>query len=358
MNQQILDIFYQNILPQASSKHMVSINGFLFDASFCLSNQMENIHDDNIPVIQIHNQERFDMALIQYTREMLSFLEEHPELQKYDYVYFEGNQESIIAASVLNVWFNATEEDFRNPEEFLEQRSRFLVNPIFKQECYQKHVGKVIDSKVPHHFEWNVDVWNPSGNETPYVFRSKMCTEDGDFLLLPNIGFGLDENKAYVYVIHHGKIGRELSPGGRKLNRILYQTNQDVYDDYPDENIKDVSVSSIVALTLFTSFLQDVSCDEMIVKGNFPIRNMAKMNNSRVSFEEFSRICNNTINKYYINFRRVAYHFPELEIVSYPYEIDNSMHILVPLSFSNSQDDYIHQVYDSANKVSVSKLKL
>ena len=52
----------------------VSIGGFLFNASFCLSSQIEDISDENIPVIQIHNQERFDKALIQYTENMISFL--------------------------------------------------------------------------------------------------------------------------------------------------------------------------------------------------------------------------------------------------------------------------------------------
>lgn len=347
MDQKILDAFYKEILPQANSKNMVSIGGFLFNASFCLSSQIEDISDENIPVIQIHNQERFDKALIQYTENMISFLQEYPELQKYDYVYFEGDINAIIESAVFNVWFNATEEDFRKPEEFLERRSRFLTDSISKQEYFKKYTSDVIEGKVPHHFETHVDVWNPSGNETPYVFRSKMCGEDGSILSLPNIGFGLDGGKAYVYVIHHGKVGTELSEGGRKLNRILYQTNQDVYDDYPDENIKDVSVSSIVALTLFASFLQDISCNEMIVKSNFPIRNMAKMNNSRVPHDEFVRICNNTINKYYRNFRRLSYHFPELEIMSHPYELDNSMHIQIPSTFSMDQGDYIHQVYDS-----------
>lgn len=347
MDQKILDAFYKKILPQANSKNMVSIGDFLFDASFCLSSQIEEINDENIPVIQIHNQEQFDKALINYAENMISFLQEYPELQKYDYVYFEGDTNAIIESAVFNVWFNATEEDFRNPEEFLERRSRFLTDSISKQEYFQKHTSDVIEGKIPHHFETSVDVWNPSGNETPYVFRSKMCGEDGTTLSLPNIGFGLDGDKAYIYVIHHRKIGTELSEGGRKLNRILYQANQDVYDDYPDENIKDVSVSSIVALTLFTSFLQDISCDEMIVKGNFPIRNMAKMNNSRVPFEEFVRICNNTMNKYYRNFGRLSYHFPELEIMSYPYEQDNSMHIHIPEFFSIDQDDYIHRIYNS-----------
>lgn len=281
---------------------------------------------------------------------MISFLEQYPELQKYDYVYFEGNIDAIIASSVLNVWFNATEEDFRNPEEFLEQRRRFLTDSISIQEYFKLHIGGVIDGKFPHHFETSVGVWNPSANETPYVFQSKMCGEDGSSLLLPNIDFGLDGDRAYVYVVHHKKVDPALSDGSKKLNRILYQTNQNVYDDDPYENIRDVSVSSIVALTLFASFLQEISCREMIVKSNFPIRNMAKMNNNRVSFEEFQRICNNTINKYYRNFNRLSYHFPELEIVSYPYDLDNSMHIQIPSSFSMDSEDYIHQVYNSVKK--------
>lgn len=57
MDQKILDAFYKEILPQANSKNMVSIGDFLFNASFCLSSQIEDISDENIPVIQIHNQE-------------------------------------------------------------------------------------------------------------------------------------------------------------------------------------------------------------------------------------------------------------------------------------------------------------
>lgn len=355
MQQKILDAFYKKILPQASSENKVCVGGFLFDASFCLSSQVEEISNENIPVIQIHNQDWFDKALIHYTENMISFLQQYPKLQKYDYVYFEGDIDSIVEAAVLNVWFNATEEDFRNPEVFLEQRSKFLNDEVLNQEYLKKRTSDIIDGKVPHYFETVVDVWNPSGNESPYVFRSKMCKEDGSMILLPNIGFALDNNKAYVYVLHQDKSHTELSPGEKKLNRVLYQANQDVYDDYFDENIKDVSVSSVVALTLFTSFLQDISCDEMVIKSNFPIRNIAKMNNTRVSTEEFERICSNTINKYYRSFRRLSYHFSELEIMSYPYEQDNSMHICVPESFSMDRDDYIHQVYSSVHPVSFRK---
>ena len=73
MKQKILDIFYNEVLPQANGKRMVCVDEFLFVASFCLSSQIENIDNQNIPVIQIHNQDRFNNALIQYTENMISF---------------------------------------------------------------------------------------------------------------------------------------------------------------------------------------------------------------------------------------------------------------------------------------------
>lgn len=349
MEQEILDAFYHKIIPQASSSGKVVIDGFVFNSSFCLSSQVEDIRDDRMPVIQIRDKDRFDKALVQYTESMLQFLEQNKELQKCDYLYFEGNKEAIIEAAVMNVWFNATEEDFREPIRFLEYRNHFLTDITCNLECDNFHKGEIIDGKVPHHYEWSIGVWNPSGNETPYVFRSRMVMDDGSSLNLPNIGFGLDGNKAYIYAVHQGKVKEEPSNGKKKLNRILYQINRGVVDDYPDESVLDVSVSSIAALTVFLSFLQETACNEMIVKSNFPIRTLAKMNNSRVDQAEFVRICENTINKFYRDFRRLSYHFPELEITSYPYEVDNSMHIDIS-STPSLGDDYIHQVYHSLHE--------
>lgn len=43
MEQKILDAFYKVILPQANSRNMVSIGGFLFDASFGLASQVDTL---------------------------------------------------------------------------------------------------------------------------------------------------------------------------------------------------------------------------------------------------------------------------------------------------------------------------
>ena len=93
----------------------------------------------------------------------------------------------------------------------------------------------------------------------------------------------------------------------------------------------------------------DYSVEVEIAKTNFPIRNDAKLNNPRVDFQEFQKICTNSMNKFYRSFRRLSYHFPEVEVISYPFEMDNGMHLVVPDTIS-SQDDFIHAVYDSTKK--------
>lgn len=332
------------------------IDGFLFNAFFILDSQLPNYEDYFSPVIQIKNKKKFNQSLINYTKAMIYFLSMHPEFKNIDYVYFNGDIDKIIESTVLNVWFNATEEDFRNPVEFLEKRTSFLENAVCMKEFKKHHITKVINGKYPCYFDYYVDTWNPSGNETPYVFRSSICNEDGASIELPNIGFGLDGKDCYVYCLHNGKKKENLLASEKKLNRVMYQANKDVYFDYEEERIQDVSVSSLFALTLFTSFVQENGYTSLIVKGNFPVRNIAKMYNKKVDCDEFQRIGNSVMNRYYRSFRRLSYHFPELEILSYPYEMDNAMHMKVPEDISYS-DDFIHQVYASTKngKYSIKK---
>lgn len=349
MKDKILDIFYNKILPQASSGKGVEIGDFWFDANIITDKEVEESSESADAVLQIRDKNSFDEALVDYTFAMIEFLAQNEKLQKSYYVYFDGNIDDIIASTTLNVWFNATAEDFRNPVSFLKTRTAFLKNFECLEELEKHHESVVKTAKKDLVFDSYVDVWNPSGNETPYVFRSSVGFLDSeDKLKLPNIAFGIDGSSCYVYAIHGEKRKDEISALQKKLNRILYQANKDVVDDYDLENIKDISVSSLVALTLFTSFIEQHGCNFMIVKGNYPVRAGAKMRNRRVSDEEFNGIYYNSINKYYRSFRRLSYHFPEIEIVSFPYEIDNSMRLKVPdaLGF---HDDFIHQVYKSSN---------
>ena len=127
MKDEILDRFYHVLLPSVSSGKGAVIDGFFFNASFSTSDCIGDKEVD-IPVIDIKDKDEFNQALVSYVSSMLSFLERYPKLQDIDYVYFRGNTEAMIDASLLNVWFNATEEDFRNPVEFLNKRKTILNN--------------------------------------------------------------------------------------------------------------------------------------------------------------------------------------------------------------------------------------
>ena len=61
MNQKILDIFYHKVLPAAGSSQGITIDGFLFNASFILDSQVNDYEDYSHPVIQVKDKEKFNL---------------------------------------------------------------------------------------------------------------------------------------------------------------------------------------------------------------------------------------------------------------------------------------------------------
>ena len=44
---------------------------------------------------------------------------------------------------------------------------------------------------------------------------------------------------------------------------------------------------------------------------------------------------------------RVSYHFQELQITSYPYEIDNYMHLRIDLTNKKDEEHILHEIAQS-----------
>lgn len=158
MREKILDIFYNKVLPQASSSKGVEIGDFWFDVNIITDKEKEKLSESFDAVLQIRDKYSFDEALVDYTFSMIEFLGQNEKLQKSYYVYFDGNIDDIIASTTLNVWFNATEEDFRNPVNFLKTRTAFLKNFDCMTELEKHHECVVRTAKQDIVFDSYVDV--------------------------------------------------------------------------------------------------------------------------------------------------------------------------------------------------------
>lgn len=140
---------------------------------------------------------------------------------------------------------------------------------------------------------------------------------------------------------------------------MLYKINNGVKDtqdyeqykngesDYYPENISDVSPSAILALTIFLKQLSNLEISKVKVVPFLPIRYNAKeqayknridylLTNGRLENKnemieycknEHLRIQNNLTQKFIRNFFRIAYHFPNVLITSFPFELDEYLSI-------------------------------
>lgn len=198
--------------------------------------------------------------------------------------------------------------------------------------------------------------------ETPYVFKSRIKYIENDkakYYDLPNISYGISNNTAYIYAIQRSK----KSNDSKKINRFLYKVNKDLVDSdefyeymnskdegifYP-ENITDVTHNSVLALSIFLGILKRENITQIVAVDYLPLRyqskqeaNIRKVNLLKVIYNEQEienkisefndiqdRNQNNMTNKFIRTFNRVNYHLNNLNILAFPGEIDNSMHIKI-----------------------------
>lgn len=381
MKQEILQIFYNQVVPEANTG-LIQIGGWNFNIRFFLKikdlpiqkfdekkDYIEFIPENKEIVITVQNIETFHELLVEYTEKMYAFIVDNPKFYNIDNLYFEGNRENILKGILSTVWINATEENFKNPEQFLKMRIQFLEDENSLNDLNAKFIGEKIGTLDDSQIEVEIKKQNPFAHETPYVFTSQIQKElNGNIetFNLPNISYGIYDDKCYIYSIQNkSKKNDQLTPYQKKINRLLYQANKDVLDDYEEENIRDISQPHLFALTIFLKF---INVEKVVVPCYLPIRYNAKirvLNNKLNQIKDYTekqvedikqelekdvdKIQENIIQKYLRTFRRLEYHFPNFKIVSFPYDVDNNMHIHIKREKYQNQDHVLYDVYNSMN---------
>lgn len=372
----ILRIFYEEIVPFASKKGIIEIDGIRYNIHFnFVVDSKEYIDDTSAPLLTITDVEQFNRALINYVMKEYEIIKNPVFYDKLDAMcgYDEFDQIKYIMATVF---CNAREEDFKNPVSFLKMRTDFIGNTQLNIKYDRfKMVANLDDKEI----ETMIDLQLPS-LETPYVFKSRIKYIDDSniqYYDLPNISFGIGDGTVYIYAIQKGK----KSLDSKKINRFLYKINKDVVDSdefyeyrnnsdednsfYP-ENITDVTHNNVLALSVFLGILKREDISKIVVVDYLPLRYETKQNTNIRKFAllkgiyseeeiqnkilEFDKIQdrnqNNMTNKFIRTFNRVNYHLSNLDIISFPGEIDNSMHIRINNNKSDSEH-LINQVYNT-----------
>lgn len=326
----ILDIFYNEVIKEGSIGRIDC--GFIYNVMFSTiteNMQYESTRKDlQIPTLQINNTKEFNMLLTTYIEKAYNF---------YNKDYYDSEHDYIKAILVFLI-ANMTAEEFQNPNEYIKKRIAFLDNTTEQRLDERFFVG---NSSYIGDIE-AVITKEPIYEETPYSLKFY-----GVHSKFPTIRFGIIDNIVYIYAIQNEKDAMI----DKKMNRTLYKINDGLdttnesYDNIRDfENLTGVTASTVVSATLALSFFLRNGYTNIRMPSFLPIRFNAKEITSEkklqkvindVNFDEITKqlfeknieIQRNISDKFIRTFRRISYHFNNINIDSYPFDIDSYLHL-------------------------------
>ncbi len=326
------EIFYELINEAVNGK--IQVFDDIWPVGFntkILENNREKVflnNSNNKSMLYIKDEDRFFKKLDEYFREEIRINRKTPASS----IKEEKDKWKWI---MMYLFAYATTEDFMNPVEYISKRIDFLKDDTFTE--LEQGITVPIESLLNSEIEIKQEK-APVSMETPNRLLITLKNNNAKYRL-PSIYYAIrkENNKkvCYIYSILKPK-DRNLSEGDikyqKKINRLLFKindgvTNTEDYNYDGEANIKDVSMSFVFSLNIFTSLLQKKGIEEIKAVPYLPVSyNARDLTAIELESEELrdrnNRIQENQTNKFIRTFRRLSYQNDSLQIVSYPYEVD------------------------------------
>ena len=371
------DIFFNKIIKETSNGE-VGVYEFIYDIGYNTT-----IRESKDKIKYIKNTNKYMPTLIiNNIDEFKEIVGDISEFIKNNDIMFINKNNSILEDRIYSffsmIFSNATYEDFDNPVCFLRKYLNFMKNDKFSD--FNEEKTEPIESL--DNFRLVIKKNQASSLlETPYCFNLHLEKEiDNEVVIyeLPRVMYGIDNNKGYIYAIQNKK---DVNDDERlkKLKRLMYKINSNVEeteefkdykdnkDDYYPENITDITLSNLISATAVLSLFKKNNIDNIYIPDFLPVRYFTKEEaiNKRVKYmqdklsveeleifresieKEHLRIQQNITEKFLRVFRRVEYHFDNINIVNYP---DNGSFLMFENNDNyNCNNQILNEIYSNIN---------
>lgn len=332
----ILDIFYNQIIPEAASGR---VNCYLYCNTYFntyimeenkLYETKENYNNVIIPTLIIKDKKFFDSLLIRYVELAKEFYKD----DQYIKIVSEAGSLYIDKIIMTLLWSNATIDDFTDPIKFLQKRISFFENTLSEsKECYG--YSEILDSNVELMIKKDI-----LANETPYRMVFSLLHKENNNYYFPEVKFGICDGVVYIYAIQNRP--QILNDYTKKVNRSLYKIGEgfdastDNFEIFEEGNLKDVSASFLVVLNMAVAYFKNNGYSKFVIPSILPIRWNAKSiaidrstKNTEKSISDQQRIQQNLTDKFIRTFLRLKKHYSGIDVLSYPYELDSNLTIVL-----------------------------
>ena len=312
-----------------------------FEVEDYIEENMDSLSEDDIGSLQrnlsclhIKNKGLFFTLLEDYISKEL---EVNRKSMKF---YGENKERDSIKCLIAYLFVNATTEDFSNPCEFLMRRIKFLEDNTLN--VFEN--GKTLE--LGPLFRGSKLLIKDSSQsvmmETPRKLELSFVRNGLEYKL-PEISYGIADEQGNKVCYIYSFLDKQKKEFDRKdeekyfkeIKRLFYKVNANVIDDSEEENIKDVSPSSVISLIVFATILRKYDIVDIRAVPYLPLRYLSRDISARNAKEErkeelFNRnneIQYNITNKFIRTFNRVSYHLDGFDIISFPYELDENLHV-------------------------------
>ncbi len=357
-----LDIFYQEIIPEASKgiinsyfNYNILFNTLLTEDNITYKKE-EQTNGVITPLLIINNKTLFNELLESYVSISLQFYQDSKYLKEIDNESKLLNENIDIRKNIMAMlWSNATFEDFSNPIEFLKRRINFLNSEYTET--------KINYGEIPI-FNGNLEIEIKKGeiyNETPYQFNSALINSEGLKYNFPNVKFGISDNTLYIYAIQN-KIN-DSNSYAKRINRLLYKVNDGFNEELPEiygiDNLKDISVSFVTTINIILNYFKNMGINNVVISSILLPRWNAKRisinkryeNNIEEKTKEIEKqeyIQHNLTEKFLRTFLRLKVQYDNIDVLSYPFEIDSNLHIDITY-MNRCNNELLQSINDTIN---------
>lgn len=306
MGKRILDIFYNDLIKEASSGKIdcffsfyVCFYTYIKEKETLLEPKF-NLKDIAIPILIINNLDKFNNYLIEYVNLALEFYQDDEYIKELK--ESEDEEYYKIKMIITLLWSNATVENFNEPEEFLKQRIDYLKNIIIEERVNLGY-SEILGTNVEIQFQ-KERIYNETPNSI--VIR---CYNEEQVFTFPVIRFGISDDIVYIYALQNIKNQDDLS-WSKKVKRKMYKVNEDT--ELMNSKLKDTTASFVVAGDIFMWIMNFLDYKKFKIIGNLPIRwNSKKIKNSKKAIkgltDEEKEMFYNATEKLFNTFRRISF---------------------------------------------------
>ena len=301
------------------------------------------------------------------------------------------------------IWLRATPQDFNNPEEFLKKQAKMIKDTTFEKYDEEIYLGKLecLNNHIITIKNGIARTWDENFRQMEITIYDKEYYTNKEFwnrphYTLPVIRYGIYE-KGGKKICSIGSIQNKSDSSDeekleKKVNRQKYKINKDI----PEEDKEKVEPKNLIALSIFINLLHKEGITDIEVPSMYVLDYEYHRKRNKYLLKEFKEEwtqvdywdreerqkrekCPEDYQKAYKNLmkmfrkedliseikterqlltaRRLLKHYPKANITAYPEEIDNYMHMQIPLvkDASEINGELLKELYNLVQALDIEK---